>query len=225
MREHTAGMRPPRFLWVPFELGRPFGAPGDAVFQTKVLRAVLALLERTDGPVILADFPEDAPAATEEEVAGWVCPVNLPKPAAVAEPAMLEDVLREIGQLAPWYVFAREARGGRTTVGVSGLAIEEAVRFLHGFFDGLAENPAPTMSLGEAVRLANEDIRTWYLEAAAARPGGATSRVLADWFWGETAAGRLLLALRPVCAKSADAGVRAVAETQFVPRSQRHRHA
>jgi D-proline reductase (dithiol) PrdB len=30
VREHTAGYRPPRFLWVPFPLGRPFGACGKA---------------------------------------------------------------------------------------------------------------------------------------------------------------------------------------------------
>jgi hypothetical protein len=226
VREHTAGLRPPRFLWVPFELGRPFGAPGDAAFQTRVLRAVLALLERTDGPVILEDFPEDAPAPTEEEMAGWVCPVNLPKPEAADEPAMLADVLREIGQLAPWYDFGREARDGRTTVGVSGLAIEDAARFLHGFFDGLPENPVPDVPLGEALRLAAEDVRAWYQEAATARPGAAaTSGALADWFWGETAAGRMLIALRKVCTGSADAGVRTAAEMQIVPRSQRHRDA
>lgn len=226
MREHTAGMRPPRFLWVPFELGRPFGAPNDPAFQTKVLRALLALLERKDGPVILEDFPEDAPAPTEEEMAGWVCPINLPKPAAAEEPAMLEDVLREIDRLAPWYEFGREARGGRSTFGVSGLAIEDAARFLHGFFDGLPANPVPDVALGEALRLASEDLRSWYQEAATARPGsGATSRALADWFWGETAAGRMLLTLRPICAKSADPGVRTIAETQIVPRSERHRHA
>lgn len=226
MREHTAGLRPPRFLWVPFELGRPFGAPGDPAFQTKVLRAALSLLEREDGPVILEDFPEDAPAPTEEEMAGWVCPVNLPKPEAAEEPAMLADVLREIDSLAPWYEFGREARGGRSTFGVSGLAIEDAARFLHGFFDGLPENPVPGVPLGEALRLAAEDVRSWYQEAATARPGAAaTSKALADWFWGETAAGRLLLALRPVCAESADSGVRTTADTQVVPRAQRHREA
>lgn len=218
-------MRPPRFLWVPFELGRPFGAPGDAAFQMKVLRSVLALLERQDGPVILDDFPEDAPAATDEDDGtGWVCPINLPKPAAAEEPAMLEEVLNEIGQLAPWYAFACEGRG-RSTFGVSGLGIDAVVRFLHAFFDGTPENPVANVTLGEALRLACEDIRSWYMEAATARPGAATSRQLADWFWGETAAGRMLLALQPVCAANADAGVRHVALSQFVPRSQRHRLA
>ena len=30
IREHTERIRPPRALWVPFELGRPFGVPHDA---------------------------------------------------------------------------------------------------------------------------------------------------------------------------------------------------
>jgi hypothetical protein len=217
-------MRPPRFLWVPFELGRPFGAPGDPAFQTKVLRAVLALLEREDGPVILDDFPEDAPATSEDAATGWVCPIGLPKPAAASEPAMLAEVLREVAQLAPWYAYAHEARG-RSTFGVSGLEIEPVARFLNAFFDGMPANPVAGVTLGEAFRLASEDLRAWYLEAATARPGAgvATSRALADWFWGETAAGRLLLALQTICAKSADDGVRHVAVSQLVPRAQRHR--
>ena len=55
-------MQLPRFLWVPFELGRPFGAPHEPESQRRVLRDALALVERTDGPVVLADFPDDAPA-------------------------------------------------------------------------------------------------------------------------------------------------------------------
>jgi len=144
--------------------------------------------------------------------------------APAEEPAMLEEVLNEIGQLAPWYAFACEGRG-RSTFGVSGLGIDAVVRFLHAFFDGTPENPVANVTLGEALRLACEDIRSWYMEAATARPGAATSRQLADWFWGETAAGRMLLALQPVCAANADAGVRHVALSQFVPRSQRHRLA
>ena len=60
IREQTAAIRPPRALWVPFMLGRPFGAPNAPDFQRKVLRALLALFERSAGPV-LEDFPEDAP--------------------------------------------------------------------------------------------------------------------------------------------------------------------
>ena len=48
VRKHSEEMKPPRALAVPFELGRPFGAPNEPDFQRRVLRAVLDLLERTD---------------------------------------------------------------------------------------------------------------------------------------------------------------------------------
>ena len=78
IREHTEKIKPPRALWVPFELGRPLGAPGDAAFQTRVLRRVLSLLEASSGPV-LEDFSEEAPVAIESPTA-VVCPVNFPAP-------------------------------------------------------------------------------------------------------------------------------------------------
>ena len=39
IRVHTEKIRPPRALWVPFELGRPLGTPDEPDFQTRVLRA------------------------------------------------------------------------------------------------------------------------------------------------------------------------------------------
>ncbi|MCH7711818.1 MAG: hypothetical protein IH903_09315, partial [Proteobacteria bacterium] len=45
IREHTEKIVPPRALWVPFELGRPFGAPDDSGFQKRVLLGALELLE------------------------------------------------------------------------------------------------------------------------------------------------------------------------------------
>ena len=41
IREHTEAMKPPRALWVPFVLGRPFGVPNDAAFQRRVVLAAL----------------------------------------------------------------------------------------------------------------------------------------------------------------------------------------
>ena len=58
IREHTEKIKPPRALWVPFELGRPLGVPGNATFQTEALRRTLALLEAPSGP-LLADFPQE----------------------------------------------------------------------------------------------------------------------------------------------------------------------
>jgi hypothetical protein len=108
VREHTAGYRPPRFLWVPFPLGRPFGAPHAPRFQRRVLLAALALLERAHGPVILEDFPDDAPApqaAAPADAADLVCPVSFP-----AAPTHADDpgaaLAAEVASLAPWYAFA-----------------------------------------------------------------------------------------------------------------------
>ena len=60
VREHTETVRPPRALWVTFELGRPMGIPDDPPFQRRVVKAALDLLARTDGPLI-ADYPEHVP--------------------------------------------------------------------------------------------------------------------------------------------------------------------
>lgn len=225
VREHTAEMRPPRALWVSFELGRPFGAPHDRGLQTRTLEAALALLERSDGPAVLEDFPEDAPAAAamEDAMEGMACPVPLPRPKPDDRAGPVVAVEAEIAALAPWYALAVE-RSGRSTVGVSGLDLKGALGFLGALLAGGNPAPAPGMSAAQTLRFATEDLRNWYLEAAAARPGGSLpARAMADWFWGETAAGGLVLALQAVCAGSADAALRRLAERALVPRTQMHR--
>ena len=77
IREHTQIIRPPRALWVPFELGRPLGLPSNEKFQIRVLEAALKLFEAKKGPV-LKEFPEDAPVLGSADAgAVWACPINL----------------------------------------------------------------------------------------------------------------------------------------------------
>ena len=64
IRPQTENTKPPRALWVPFELGRPFGPPSDPTFQKRVILAALRLLERVRGPVIIEDFPDDTTRST-----------------------------------------------------------------------------------------------------------------------------------------------------------------
>ena len=45
IRPQTERTKPPRALWVPFELGRPFGPPSDPAFQKRVVVSALRLLE------------------------------------------------------------------------------------------------------------------------------------------------------------------------------------
>lgn len=57
LREVAERVRPPRALAVPYPHGFPLGKPHDPVVQRNVLRAALALLERTDVPFV-SDFEE-----------------------------------------------------------------------------------------------------------------------------------------------------------------------
>lgn len=218
VREHTEKLNPPRALWVPFELGRPVGAPDEPAFQRRVIESALGLLARKTGPV-LEDFPEDAPGGASGDFSGWVCPVNLAPPPGAAEDLGAEAVRAEVNQLRPWYQLGLEQRG-RTTVGVSGLDIDAAVDLLAGFLDDPAiASPNPEMSQAQALKFAAEDIKAWYQEAATAKPGPSTAGTLTDWFWRETAAGALILRLAAACLGSDNAGLKNLGEKSLVPRS------
>jgi len=214
IREHTEAIRPPRALWVPFMLGRPFGVPNNPEFQTRVLRAVLKLLDARSGPV-LEDYPEDAPANPLGAEPEQVCPVSFAR--QVDENNLGDVFLREVEELAPWHDRARERRH-RTTVGLTGQPIARAAQILKSFLDGAAQSldgytPAQTL------KLAMEDVRAYYQEAAAARPGSPDANVVQRWFWNETAAGRLFLAIQKACAASTEKSIQALSATSVVPRA------
>jgi hypothetical protein len=223
VREHTEIVRPPRALWVPFELGRPFGPPGDAVFQRKVLIAALQLLEASAGPV-LADFPEDAPHS-EMPAIPMACPVYFPSEQDGAGSAgeMLSAFGDEVSQMSNWYDLSRQI-GGRTTA-ISGLTPEEIALFLAAFVRGEAqESPLPEVPIAAALRMAVEDLKACYLEGIAAQPGGpGGSAAMADWFWGETVAARVINAVREICLGMADADHQLLGKLLLVPRTQLHR--
>lgn len=218
IREHSERMRPPRALWVPFELGRPLGAPGDPAFQRRVLLAAFDLLGAERGPV-LADFPDDAPATVAGNGEGDVtsCPVYLAPPDA--DPAdVVAAVRRELAELGPWYVVGRRQRGG-SAVGASGLSPGEAVDVVAAVAAG--ETPAPAgRSPAELLRLAAEDLKAYYLESATAQPGAvARSRDLGEWLWHRTALGELVRSASAVCRASDDPELRRVGGWSLVPQA------
>lgn len=219
IREHTDKIKPPRALWVPFELGRPLGIPNDTLFQTKVLLAALKLLEASAGP-ILQDFPREAPESKASDM-GWACPIDL-----TTEPADLTDMeqlrlafRRELNETRSWYELAEKGRG-RTTFGVSGLDLEAIRDFVIGFLDGgVPGNPREDLPLGLMLKLAADDLKTYYLEAATAQPGESSpsSEAVADWFWQETVAAKVLRAVRESCMSSDDRMLRGVGERLLIP--------
>lgn len=225
IREHSAGMRPPRALWVPFELGRPFGLPNDSPFQMRVLRSLLALFERDDGPVVLEDFDEPMPQAGADEMQGMFCALPIPKPAADANDNDLIAALQaEIETLAPWHTVRMAMTGVRTATGATGLTIEQLAGFLAAIYRQEPAHPAPTLSVPQTLRLSADELRLWCIEAALAKPGDNLSvSAIEEWFWGNTATVRLLLALQPICAASEDPEMAQVGKAALIPQSQLHR--
>jgi len=205
VREHTETIRPPRALWVTFDLGRPLGIPDDPPFQRRVVKAALDLLARTDGPLI-ADHPEHVPEVTD--FSGWACPINL-------APGQVDSLVAEIDRLATWYDRS-VASLGRTTVGVSGLDMPAAGALVSRAIDG--ELPE-----AQALKEAIDDLRAYYLEAASAFPDPGTPATRKKWFWDETRLAQAILALQPKLAASADPQHRILANLTLIPATERHR--
>jgi hypothetical protein len=205
IRPQTENTEPPRALWVPFELGRPFGPPSEAAFQRRVILAALRLLERPGGPLLLEDFPDDDPRAWPDP--GW----RPPLPAAVSQ--RLEH---EIEALLP----AHErwlARRGHSSVGLSGMSMPQIAHYIDAWLSGPPPaSPREGYSPILALRFAVDDLKAYYLEAAAS-DGRPSSGQLGDWLWNETAAGRAIVALRALGLASDDDRLKAVLGNFMVP--------
>lgn len=205
-------------MWVPFELGRPLGVPNDTAFQRKVLFSLLSLLERTDGPFILDDFPVDAPES-DDNVEVLSCPVNFEDPDADDPDPLKTKFIREIQAMRPWYDMALKKRG-RTTVGGSDIEIDSLGEFLYAFAKGeLPDNPRKDIDISVILKLAAEDIKSYYVEGVTSQPGqeGLSSKSLNEWFWNETTAGDMLLELIKICSKSENESIKMTASYAIAP--------
>jgi hypothetical protein len=186
VREHTARVRPPRALFVPFPFGFALGKPGDPALQHRVLAAALALLERPAGPV-LEDFPEDE------------APERLPQASGLSlGPAPADEPADELTALRPFYERWLEAHDGRTAVGISGIRQRRwrgVVRLLEAYARG-EESDLPERSLDmplpQFIRYCVDDLKAFYFEARMAQRGDVSEAELHTWFWTETAMGRLV---------------------------------
>ncbi len=215
IRPQIENTHPPRALWVPFELGRPFGPPADPEFQNAVIRAALRMLGEGGGPVRIADFPQTDPR--ERPDPGWHPPI-LEAPAADHSPAALADAfVAETARLAAAYDRSVAARA-RTTLGLSGLPIAEAVDYVARWLRGAApESPVGDMSAPLALRFAIYDVKAYVLEAALIPGSKPSSRQLGDWLWTKTATGRALFALRRAHLDAADERLKLIAGNFIVP--------
>jgi hypothetical protein len=213
IRPQTENTKPPRALWVPFELGRPFGPPSDPKFQQRVLLAALGLLGRENGPVIIEDFADDDPRTQPDPA--WHPPAF--RDAAEDANALADRLETEISRLQSAHRRWVE-QNDRTTVGLSGLAISEAARYVAEWVRGASP---PTLREGYSapllMRFAVDDVKAFCLEGAAAGTARPSSRQLGDWFWNESAAGAALYALRDACLASDDDRLKLIAGNFIVP--------
>jgi len=222
--EHTEVIRPSRALWVPFELGRPFGVPENTAFQRRVLLKALELLESPEGPV-LVDFPEEAPedlTQGDKPMEGWSCPVSFATELRKeTDLQRLRSALdREVAELLPWYDLSMEKHGRTAVVEFEPRSASELLCTF--VTDRQPVTPKVDISLATALRLAAQDLKAFYFEAVTARPSSAppSSREFSRWFWQETAAARILKAVKERCLKSVDKSLKMTGTMFLIPMDQ-----
>lgn len=207
--QHVQAMKPPRALLVPFELGRPLGAPDAPQLQLSVLREALALVLRLDSQ-ICERYSEDEPMPADVfDPEGWACPVSFSTELPPSE------VEAEAAALLPWYERHRKETG-RTIVGLSDREPAEIASLLLASLDEL---PAPPegQSVGAFVKALVEDLKAFYFEATLAQPGAPDGIALRTWFWNESAAGRLVRELKERLGDADDQELALLARLTFVP--------
>ena len=181
-REIAETMQPPRILWVSFPLGRPLGKPSDAAFQTEVIKHALGLLDAEQGPV-LEDYPIDLPDIDTPPPA---CPVSFQRKRD--DESWHGRLSKEVGSLTPWYELGLKRRG-RTTVGVCESSIPDIVKDVTTWADDVTQ-PFPEPSW---LKLALEDLKSFYSEAITAQPGDYEAGYSDALIFDDTVLGELIV--------------------------------
>ena len=216
--QHAERIGPPRTLAVPYALGRPLGVPGDAAFQHRVLSAALALFE-SSGDACFITYEEDAPVGLAEDEVPWACPVSFSSSATEDSPSA--RVIQELQLLAPWY---NKGGGDRDAEhGLAGFTRDELVRYITSFVEEGEIRKSADRTAAERLKLAVEDLKTFYNVAASEQPGSASVREIENWYWGETEAGKLVRRVKAALLDHPDKVVALTAAALLVPGSQAHR--
>ena len=187
VKEHAEKVKPPRILWVPFGFGNALGRADDPDLQRQVLGAALELLERPQGPV-LEEFPDD----TAPEILFHASAAPSGKDASL-NPA------DELTGLRHYYERWVEKHDGRTSVGLCGVPqrrFRGVVRFLEAYADGRAgdaEGRPEGVPLPQYIRFCVDDLKAFYYEARMEQRPTSDDDQLHEWFWSETALGKLVV--------------------------------
>jgi hypothetical protein len=224
IREHTETIQPPRALWVPFELGRPLGPPSDADLQRRVLSAALELFQEPQGPV-LADFPDENIGPKDDRDPGaeiWSCPVSFAEPSQglSGDEALASGLREEAAELRNWYDLRLKEHGRTSMVHFEP---DGLIQLLNDYLvSGDKTIEGSDLPFAAALRLAAQDLKTFYFESVAARPGATApdNKAFNRWFWSQTAAGRVLKAIKEKCLDETDEMMRMNGKLLLVPMDQ-----
>ncbi len=200
VREHAARVKPPRALFVPFFFGFALGRPNDPDHQRQVLKSAFDLLKVTEGPA-LEDFPDDS------------VPAIMPQASQVESDSeqATRSAADEVTALRAFYERWVDNNGGRTAVGLCGIPqrrFRGVIRFLEACAVGddaadMEERPAG-MSRPQFIRYCVDDLKAFYYEARMEQNRDADEDSLHRWFWGSTAAGKLVSDLAATLNESED---------------------
>jgi hypothetical protein len=173
------------------------------------------MLVEDGGPRRIVDFSDDDPRGRPDPA--WRPPFM---PAAVGNDlaeslaSRLEEEILLLHRAHQRWM----AQHGRSTIGLSGLAIAEAARYAADWLRGKAPpSPRDGFSAPLILRFAVDDLKAYGLEAAAAGPAKPSSRQLGDWLWNETATGAALYALRDLLLTQDDERLRLIVANFMVP--------
>ncbi len=216
IRLHTEKIRPPRALWVPFELGRPLGVPHDGAFQKRVLKAALSLLQEKEGPV-LADYTEEAPVGDADPIL-LACPY-IPSDDSGEDRVLFRQLHAEIQAFRREWTEKSE-HADRSYKGISGMTAEEIASWLGEVMSGEMDMMSDEDGAWAArLRYAVDDLKSFYYQALSLRPG--TSHLKGDdierWFWKNTMAGKVLQQLRQFCLNSEHESLSKKASGRIIP--------
>jgi len=128
--------------------------------------------------------------------------------------------LEEIDLMRPWYNQSMENRK-RTTVGVSGRTLESMGSYIAEFLDGGIPESESDASPASQFKLAIDDLKSYYFEAATAQPGQekADSDTLSDWFYQDTVAGNVLHAVKDAHKDTEDRTMRLITNILLIPKA------
>ena len=215
IKEHIQAIKPPRALWLNFPMGRPLGKPNDPEYQKRVIRSAFNLFDSSSGP-ILEDFPDIIPV--RDGRMGYALPVELViKKSEIGDiETILEEVRNEIDTLKSAYESAVAYRG-RTTVGASEMSISDFAPFIATFVKGdIPKSPRKGLGAIPQLKLVVEDLQAYYTEAVTHRDGIDDFEKIGSWFWEETKAGRLILALEAVSLESENRVLRQIVDMSLI---------